>query len=242
MLTVEYDGTRFHGWQTQLGVRTVQGVFEEALARLTGDAIRVVSASRTDAGVHALGQVVNFRTESAHSPGVFQKALNAILPKDIAVLSAEEVEAKFNARFWAKGKIYRYLIYNNYHRRALGANYYWHIPEGLEAEPMQKSAQYLIGKYDFSSFQGAGEGKEKDPVREMKRIEIKKNEDGYISVELEASGFLKHMARNIIGTLVMAGRGKIPPEAMAEILKAKNRKLAGPTAPAQGLYLVKVLY
>jgi len=242
-LILEYDGTRFHGWQYQVGVRTVQGVLEEALERLSGESRRVYAASRTDAGVHALCQVVNFYTESSHSPEVFVRALNAFLPRDLAVISCEEAEPKFNARYRAQGKIYRYLIYNLPHRRAFGHSYCWHISEPLDVEAMQEAAKYLIGTHDFSSFQAKSrEEKEKDPVREMKRIEIKRSDQGYICVEFEAKSFLKQMARNIIGTLVMAGRGKIKPEQMKQILEEKNRKVAGPTAPAQGLYLVKVFY
>ncbi len=240
---LEYDGSRFHGWQYQLGVRTVQGVFEEALARLTGEPIRVIAASRTDAGVHALGQVVNFRTESRHSPEVFVRALNAILPRDIAVLSCQEVDYKFNARFWAKGKIYRYIIYNASIRRAFGHNYSWHIPEPLDIDAMREGAKYLIGVHNFASFQARSRDQlEKDPVREVKRIDIFNGKNSYICIEIEARSFLKQMARNIVGTLILAGRGKIPPEGIKEILEAQDRRVAGPTAPAGGLYLVKVFY
>jgi len=242
-LVLEYDGSRFHGWQYQVGVRTVQGVLEEALARLTGEGQRVTAASRTDAGVHALDQVVNFPTASSHSPEVFVRALNALLPRDVAVLSCEEVDPKFNARFRARGKIYRYLVYNGFNRRAFGHFYCWHIPEPLDIDAMRESAKYLLGRHDFSSFQSKSrESSEKDPMREIKRIEINKAENGYICFEFEAVSFLKQMARNIMGTLVMAGRSKIRPEAMAEILEARNRSLAGPTAPAAGLYLVKIFY
>ena len=242
-LVLEYDGSKFHGWQYQVGLRTVQGVFEETLARLTGERTRVIAASRTDAGVHALLQVVNFRTLSRHSCDVFLRALNALLPRDMAVISCEEAEDKFNARFWAKGKIYRYLIYNQSHRRAFGHFYTWHLPRALDAEAMKKSAEYLIGKHDFSSFQAKSpDHKEKDPVRELRRIDITKTEAGYILFEMEANSFLKQMVRNIIGTLVLVGAGKIEPETVKEILLSKDRRKAGPTAPACGLYLVKVLY
>ena len=242
-LVLEYDGSRFHGWQYQVGVRTVQGVFEEALARLTGERIRTIAASRTDAGVHALGQVVNFRTESRHSPEVFLRALNALLPRDIAVLSCEEVDYKFNARFWAEGKIYRYIIYNHPIRRAFGHKYFWHIADKINIKAMREGAKYLIGIHNFSSFQARSRDQlEKDPVREVKRIDIYNGKNNYICIEIEARSFLKQMARNIVGTLILAGRGKIPPEGIKQILEAQDRRMAGPTAPAGGLYLVKVFY
>lgn len=242
-LVLEYDGARFHGWQYQVGVRTVQGVLEEALARLTGEGQRVTAASRTDAGVHALEQVVNFPTACHHSPEVFVRALNALLPRDVAVLSCEEVDPRFNARFRARGKIYRYLVYNNFHRRAFGHFYSWHIPEPLDIEAMRESAKCLLGRHDFSAFQSKSrESAEKDPVREVKRIEINQAGNGYLCFEFEAGSFLKQMVRNMMGTLVLAGRAKIRPEAVAQILESRDRKQAGPTAPAAGLYLVKIFY
>lgn len=242
-MVLEYDGSKFHGWQYQVGLRTVQGVFEETLARLTQEKIRVIAASRTDAGVHALEQVINFRTESRHSCEVFVRALNALLPADIAVISCEEAEPKFNARFQAKSKIYRYLIYNRAHRRAFGHSYCWHLPWKIDIDKMKKASSYLIGEHNFASFQAKSpDSKEKDPVRNLSRIDIIETKAGYIIFELEANGFLKQMVRNIIGTLVLAGTGKILPETIKEILESKDRTKAGPTAPAEGLYLVKVLY
>ncbi len=242
-LKLEYDGSKFHGWQYQVGQRTVQGVFEETLMRLTGENIRVTAASRTDAGVHALEQVLNFRTASPHAPEVFLRALNALLPSDIAVLTCEEAPAGFNARFWARGKIYRYLIYNRPQRRAFGHSYSWHFPWTLDASAMTKAASHLIGSHDFSAFAAKSREREgKDPTREMRRLELVLNEQGYILFELEAGSFLKQMARNIIGTLALAGARKIEPETVKDILESKDRKTAGPTAPASGLYLIKVLY
>lgn len=242
-LILEYDGFRFHGWQYQVGVRTVQSVLEEAIARLTGETMRVTAAGRTDAGVHALEQVVNFHTESRHSPEVFLRALNAILPGDVAVRDCQEAEPKFNARSLASGKIYRYLVYNLQHRRAFGHPYCWHIPEQLDIEAMREAAKYLIGEHNFKSFQAnSRDNFGKNPVREIKRIEINRTESGYVCFEFEARSFLRQMVRNITGTLVMAGRGKIRPEDMKQILDAKSRKDAGITAPSAGLYLVKVFY
>jgi tRNA pseudouridine38-40 synthase len=242
-LVLEYDGSRFHGWQYQVGVRTVQGVLEEAIARLTGESKRVFAAGRTDAGVHALEQVVNFHTESSHAPEVFVRALNAILPGDVAVVACEEPEPKFNARSWAKGKIYRYLIYNRPRRRAFGHLYCWHIPEPLDIAAMKEAAKYLIGEHNFKSFQASGKDNEgKNPVREIRRIEINKTELGYLCFEFEAKSFLKQMVRNIVGTLVMAGRQKIRPEEIKQILESEDRRKAGPTAPSAGLYLVRVFY
>lgn len=242
-LVLEYDGSKFHGWQYQVGLRTVQGVLEETLARLTQEKIRVFAASRTDAGVHALGQVINFRTESQYSCEVFVRALNALLPGDLAVVSCEEADPKFNARFHAKSKIYRYLIYNQVLRRAFGHSYVWHFPWKLDLEAMKRAGQYLIGRHNFKSFQAKSpECPDKDPVRELSRLEIIGTDSGYIIFELQANSFLKQMVRNIIGTLVLVGTGKIAPETIKEILESKDRTRAGPTAPAEGLYLVKVLY
>ena len=242
-LILEYDGSRFHGWQYQVGVRTVQSVLEEAIMRLTGETKRVTAAGRTDAGVHALEQTVNFNTESSHSPQVFVRALNSILPGDVAVVDCREAEPKFNARSQAKAKIYRYLIYNLPNRRAFGHPYCWHIPEPLDIEAMREAAKYLIGEHNFKSFQASSrDNLEKNPVREIKRIEIKTTELGYVCFEFEAKSFLKQMVRNIMGSLVMAGRAKIRPQDMEQILEARNRKNAGPTAPSAGLYLVKVFY
>ena len=208
-LVLEYDGSKFHGWQYQVGARTVQNVLEEALARLTGEASRVYAASRTDAGVHALEQVVNFHTQSAHPLEVFVRALNAILPRDVSVLSCEEVDDKFNARFRASGKIYRYLIYNQPDRRAFGGSYCWHVPEPLDINSMRKAARHLIGRHDFTSFQSRSrESEEKDPNREIRKIEICKGDNGYVCFEFEAVSFLRQMVRNIMGTLAMAGQGK----------------------------------
>jgi tRNA pseudouridine38-40 synthase len=242
-LILEYDGSMFHGWQYQVGLRTVQAVLEEAIARLTGEYLRVTAAGRTDAGVHALEQVVNFHTASSHAPEVFVRALNAILPRDVAVRSCEEPAPKFNARSWAQGKIYRYLIYNLPGRRAFGHQFCWHIPEPLDLEAMNEAAKFLIGEHNFKSFQAAGKDNEgKNPVREIKRIEIKKTDLGYVISEFEAKSFLRQMVRNMMGTLVMAGRGKIKPEDLKQILESQNRKNAGPCAPGPGLYLAKVFY
>jgi tRNA pseudouridine38-40 synthase len=240
-LLLEYDGTRFAGWQIQPEVRTVQAVIEAALLRLTGDACRVTGASRTDAGVHALGQVANFHTAAGYSPEVFYRALNAILSRDVAVLGVEEVDKEFDARRGAKGKLYRYLIHNRRPRSVFDYAYSWYLPVNLDIEAMRKAGNFFLGIHDFSSFRSSS-CNAKSPIRQIYRLDIYTTGNSTIRIEVEGSGFLKQMVRTMVGTLVSIGQGKLLSEQVSEIIAARDRGLAGPTAPARGLFLVRVDY
>ena len=241
-LILEYDGTNYHGWQSQQGsgVPTIQDALEEALRKLTKEHIRTVSSGRTDAGVHALGHVANFPTESRIPAEAWAPALNSLLPADIRVLASEEAAPDFHARFSAKRKQYRYHVLARRAPSALSRNHAWHVDRKLNLAVMRRAAGVLVGKHDFSSFRSAG-CSAKTPVRKLKALTIKRKGD-LVEVTLEADAFLMHMARNIVGTLVEAGLGRFTPDDVKRILKSRDRSTAGRTAPAHGLYLVTVFY
>jgi len=243
-LTLAYDGTAYAGWQVQSEARSIQKVLEAALSKITGETIRVTASGRTDAGVHALGQVVGFRTRSRLKPEVLQRALNAELPRDIAVLEATEVAPDFHATLHAKRKCYRYLIYDGPVRDVFRRHTAWHCPWGLDAEAMHRAAQALRGTHDFSSFQTQGSPR-RSSVRTIEQIAVCRGLDGdphLITIEVQADGFLYNMVRAIVGTLVRVGRHARPESWVAEVLAARDRRAAGPTAPAHGLFLVRVEY
>ena len=240
-LILEYDGTNFSGWQVQPGLRTIQLELESALKKLTTEDIRPVVSGRTDAGVHAFGQTVSFQTSSSHSPFVFLKGLNALLPDDIAVIKSEEAAPDFHARKSAVGKTYRYLILDRKAKTSLDRKRVWHIYKELDVDAIQMSASHLVGTHDFTSFRSS-ECEAKTTVRELKKIEIYRNNDERLALEFRGNGFLKQMVRSIVGTLVEAGQGLRTPDEFPGILEAKDRTKAGRTAPAQGLYLVSVDY
>ncbi len=239
-LTVQYDGSRYHGWQTQPGKRTIQGALVEAISNLVGVRTYVHGASRTDAGVSALGQVVLFEIDSPIPTENFPKAINGRLPRDIVVTSAEEVPWGFDLMSGVKSKLYRYTIYTGRHRPVLRLNQCWHIPKKLDVEAMNQAAQLLVGTKDFKSFASAADRRE-DSVRTIFRCNVTA-EDKWIYVDVEGDGFLYNMVRNIVGTLVEVGRGRWKPEKINEILEAKDRTAAGPLAPAQGLCLMWIKY
>ncbi len=239
-LTVQYDGSRYHGWQTQPGKRTIQGALVEAISNLVGVRTYVHGASRTDAGVSALGQVVLFEIDSPIPTENFPKAINGRLPRDIVVTSAEEVPWGFDLMSGVKSKLYRYTIYTGRHRPVLRLNQCWHIPKKLEVEAMNQAAQLLVGTKDFKSFASAADRRE-DSVRTIFRCNVTA-EDKWMYVDVEGDGFLYNMVRNIVGTLVEVGRGRWKPEKINEILEAKDRTAAGPLAPAQGLCLMWIKY
>ena len=240
-LTIEYDGTRYLGWQVQPEGSTLQGVLEEKLCSLTGEKIDLLGSGRTDAGVHALGQVAHFETKSQLDAQTIQRALNSLLPSDIVIQKVEEVNEGFHARKQSKSKTYEYRILNRNIRSAFHWGYAWHIPQRLNIREMNKATRSLMGEHDFSSFQSVGSPK-KTAVRKVTRAEWKRSRDSLLRFEIEANGFLKQMVRAIVGTLVEVGKRKITLEQFQEILDSRDRKKAGPTAPAHGLFLKEVKY
>jgi tRNA pseudouridine38-40 synthase len=244
-LTLAYDGSAYAGWQVQQGQKTVQGVLEAALARITGQPVRAVASGRTDAGVHALGQVVSFRTESRLAAGVFQRALCAELPEDMAVLEAAEAPQSFHALRDAVRKRYRYVIHDGPVRNVFQRHYCWQYPYGrLDVPSMRRAAGALCGMHDFTSFQTSG-AKRRTTVRTIFDLDVLRGEGGLcdtIRLEVEADGFLYNMVRTIVGSLVEIGRGARPESWLADVLAAADRRVAGPTAPPQGLFLVRVEY
>lgn len=238
--TLEYDGTDYHGWQLQANAVTLQGTLEAVLARLFNESIRVRAAGRTDTGVHALGQVVAFRTNQARDPWRLQHSLNALLPADMAVKRLESTTETFNPRRDARSRIYRYQIWNRPSRSAVWARYSWHVPLPLDVGAMNRAAGLLVGRHDFSSFQGA-DSVEHDPVRTVLRSTVGRA-DTLLVYDVEACSFVRHMVRNIVGTLYDVGRGELSVEDFAQIFAAHDRTRAGQTAPPQGLFLLKVTY
>ena len=249
-LTIQYDGTNYSGWQVQPNARTIEKTLTEAIEKLLQEKINLIGAARTDAGVHALGQVANFHSTklflatnnmfSWDKNKDFLRSLNCILPKDISVKNIEPVSDDFHSRFKSKTKLYKYQIWKSIAHSPFYHSYSWHIPYHLDEESIRKAAQYLVGEKDFASFQGAG-CDSKSTVRRIDLVEIKNN-GNLMEILIEGSGFLKHMVRNIVGTLVRIGTGNIEPEMIKDILNAKNRSAAGPTAPSKGLFLVEVKY
>ena len=245
-LTLSYDGTDFSGWQVQPGAATIQGTLASAIGRVTGEKVLPQASGRTDAGVHALAQVVTFVTESSVPTANFQKALNDILPSSVRVLQVEEVAAEFHARHSAKAKTYQYRIYRGAVCPPFQARYVWHYPYPLEEGAMASAAALVVGGHDFTSFAAVDpeRGREDEPWSNVRQIfssgwERVGEEFAYM---VRGSGFLHHMVRNLVGTFILVGKGTLKPEDIPRILEAKNRSQAGPTAPAAGLYLVNVEY
>jgi len=250
-LTLQYDGTNYSGWQIQKNGATIQGVLEDAIFSVTNDRSRVTGAGRTDAGVHAFEQVAVFETASTLSTDVFLQALNANLPNDISITCSEECPEDFHPRYRAKQKRYSYIISNRTPGSVFLNRYSWQMNYQLNIEAMRNASGYLIGRHDFSSFQASG-CSAKHPVRELNSIIISdlpslefitfRIDTPVIKITIEGSAFLRHMVRNITGTLVDIGRGKYPPEKIKEILLSRDRSNAGQTAPACGLFLEKIVY
>lgn len=243
-LTLAYDGTAFAGWQVQPNERTVQETLEQGIQKVTGEQLRAVASGRTDAGVHAFGQVVSVSVGSALPTDVLCRALNANTPNDLVVLSVAEAPEGFHAIRDAIHKRYRYIIQDGPIPDVFSRAYAWHVPQTLDAEAMSQAAQSLVGTKDFKSFEAAG-SERATSVRTVTDLQVVRSRDGdfgRITIEIAADGFLYNMVRNIVGTLVEVGRGKQPIQWPGEVLAAKDRKLAGATAPAQGLFLVNVDY
>ena len=250
-LLIEYDGTAYHGWQRQNEETTIQGIVEDGVQRITGTSSSVLGASRTDAGVHALGQVAVFRTESRFDAGTIKKALNAVLPQDIRILEAAEVDDSFHPGDAAVKKSYFYIIVNQRVSSAFLFRHTWTVPQQLDLNAMAEASQSLRGRHDFAAFMGAGSDVQ-DTVREVYSLSIERRDSldfmtgrlrgDFIRIWAEANGFLRHMVRNIVGTLVETGRGRIPAGRMTEILQSRDRRLAGQAAPAKGLFLERIFY
>ncbi|MFQ5691742.1 MAG: tRNA pseudouridine(38-40) synthase TruA, partial [Nitrospinota bacterium] len=240
-LTLEYDGTDYHGWQLQGNVRTLQGALLDALEKLLGRRPTVYASGRTDAGVHALGQVVNFRADTRLQPDEIQRALNSLLPRDIAVRRVGRVPDDFHAQHSSVGKAYKYVILNRGFPSPLLRRFSWHVRSPLDVSGMREGGAHLVGRHDFRAFWGGDAGSERDPVRTVEALDVLP-EGETIEIRIKADGFLRYMVRNIVGTLVEVGRGKMTPARVREILESRDRSQAGPTAPPQGLFLVEVFY
>lgn len=239
-LIVEYDGTDYAGWQRQSNAMTVQEKLEDAVKKLTGETVCVHGASRTDAGVHALGQSAHFDTESRIPADKFSFALNTILPPDIRVSRSEEVSEAFHSRFSGKGKRYRYLFYAAPHAGALNRRTHAHVIYPLDVDRMRAEAQSLVGKHDFAAFAASG-SVVKDTVRTIYRADIERD-GAEICLIVEGNGFLYNMVRIIAGTLIGVGSGKLAPGAFERAIESGNRLDLGVTAPAHGLTLMEVFY
>ena len=239
-LLLEYDGTTYAGWQRQPDRPTIQSALEDALLRITGGPIPTIAASRTDAGVHALGQVVGFRSDRPLLPHEWTRALNGVLPKTISVRQTEVAAGDFHARYDAHAKTYEYRILNQPARPALDRLRVWQVARALDVDLMREAARHVLGQHDCTSLQGPNAGT-KNPVCTIHRIDWA-HDGPLIRFTIQADRFLKQMVRALVGTLVEIGHGKRNPDAMATILEARDRRAAGPTAPPQGLYLLAVHY
>jgi tRNA pseudouridine38-40 synthase len=245
-LMLSYDGSDFAGWQVQPDAVTVQGTLASAIGRITGEKVLPQGSGRTDAGVHALAQVVTFVTESSVPTANFVKALNDVLPASVRVLEVQEVAANFHARHSALAKTYRYRIYRAAVCPPFLSRYVWHYPYPLEEHAMARAAELVEGEHDFTSFAAVDpeRGRDSAPVSNMRRIfssNWERQGDEFVYT-VRGSGFLHHMVRNLVGTFILVGKGTLQPEDVTRILEARSRSTAGATAPAGGLYLVNVEY
>ncbi len=239
-LVIEYDGTLFSGWQRQKNRTTVQGELEKVIGIILNQEIHIAGSGRTDAGVHATGQTASFEAITSIPPDRLKKGINSLIKQPLVIRECLLVDEDFHARFSALSKEYRYHILNRQEPCAIGAAFSWHVPRPLDIASMEACCRVLTGTHDFKSFENAGSPRV-STVRTMYKAEIFKEND-MVRVDLQANGFLKNMVRNIVGTLVDAGHGKISRQAFTEILKGRDRTLAGATAPARGLILHRVYY
>ena len=240
-LTIEYDGKDFNGWQKQPNKLNIQGTIEQAIKQITGEEVDLNASGRTEAGVHSLGQVANFKTNSKLPIEKWPLALNANLKKSIVIKKAEEVDERFHSRLSCKKKTYRYVINNSKFGTAIYRNLETHIPQKLDIEKMQQAVKFFEGEHDFKAFKASGTSS-KSSVRTIYEAKVIKMPDEKIFIELTGSGFLYNMVRIISGTLVEVGLGKIKPDEILGIIESKQREKAGKTLPPQGLYLLKVEY
>ena len=239
-LTIEYDGTRYAGWQSQINATGIQDVLKKAVSQITREDTIITGASRTDAGVHAYGQVANFNTASSIPPAKIYLALNPVLPDDILIKESRKVPDDFHARYLAKEKKYKYLINNSAIHSVFLKNRACHIAKPLDIDKMKRALEHFIGTHDFSGFM-ASKSNVKNTIREIKKVSLIKDKD-IIKIEISGNAFLYKMVRIIVGTLIYVGIGKISAQNIPEIIESKDRKKAGKTAPACGLYLVEVIY
>lgn len=240
-LVLEYDGSNYVGWQLQANGPSVQGRVQRALQELVGQPVAVTAAGRTDSGVHARGQVACFDAPVALPLKAYWLGLNSILPDDIAVVSAEEVAPDFDPRRWARGKRYRYQVSNRRSRTPLRRQTHWEIYLPLNVGRMAEAAQCLVGSHDFSAFR-ASDCQAANARRELRRVEVTGTSGDEVTIVVEGTAFLKHMVRNLVGTLAEVGRARQPVAWVAQVLASKDRTTAGPTAPPQGLSLEEVFY
>jgi len=239
-LIVAYDGSDYHGWQIQPNGRTIQQTLEEAVTRFSGETVRVASAGRTDAGVHAAGQVVSFTLQAPRAPDVVLRALNALTPRDISITAAETVTDDFDPRRAARSRTYAYRIWNARWPSPFWRRYAWHLARPLDVDAMRTAAAALLGEHDFSAFQAA-DCDATNPVRRVLRSEFERR-GTLVTYTIEATAFLRHMVRSVIGTLVEVGSGERAADDLARLVATRDRNQAGPTAPACGLCLQRVKY
>lgn len=240
-LTIEYDGKDFNGWQKQPNKLNIQGTIEQAIKMITGEDVELNASGRTDAGVHAFGQVANFKTNSQIPIDKFAIAINSRLKKSIVIKKAEEVDERFHSRLNCKRKTYRYVINNSEFSSAIYRNLETHIPQKLDVDKMKMAAKYFEGEHDFKAFKASGTSS-KSSIRTIYKAEVFEMPNNRIYIELTGNGFLYNMVRIIAGTLVDVGIGKIKPEDIKKIIESKDRSLAGKTLQPNGLYLVSVKY
>ena len=240
-LTIEYDGKDFNGWQKQPGKLNIQGSIEAAIKQITGEDVQLNASGRTDAGVHAWGQVANFKTESNLPIEKFPIAINTKLKRSIRIINAEEVDERFHSRLSCKRKTYRYVINNSEYASAIYRNLETHIPQKLDINKMKEAVKYFEGEHDFKAFKASGTSS-KSSVRTIYKAEVLEMPNNRIYIELTGNGFLYNMVRIIAGTLVDVGLEKIEPEEIPNIIKQGKRDLAGKTLPPNGLYLLRVEY
>ncbi len=241
-LVLEYEGTNFSGWQKQEGLRTVESELEKALNRATKEDIEIIAAGRTDKKVHALGQVINFHTNADNIPGDnYKRLMDFLLPDDISIVESKEVDRDFHARFDAKRRRYKYIIYNRKLPNAIYRNFSFFFPHRLDIEKMKYAALDFIGEKDFTAFKVTDKNIKVNPIRKINLVHIERRED-FILISIEGNSFLHNMVRIMVGTLIQIGAGKIGKDSIKEILESKNRTQAGITAGAEGLFLEKVFY
>jgi len=238
-LTIEYDGTDYHGWQMQPNLPTIQEILQEKIHHIEQEKATLIGAARTDAGVHAEGQVANFLTRTDIPAGNLLRALNRILPRNIVIKKIEEVPENFHARYDAQSRLYRYTLLNRQYSSAFRYRYLYLVPVPLDLESMREASHHLLGTHDFSSF-GNRDG-ESNPIRTIKNCRWVKR-GNFIYFYIEADAFLRGMVRTIVGTLLEVGKGKLTPPEIKHILEVRKRNCSGPTLPARGLCLVKVRY